>query len=70
MNASVAKRLASVKQIPNLYHGAFTESSIRWLIFQNKNGFSRCVRRLGKKVLLDLDLFEKWIDDQQGRGAV
>jgi hypothetical protein len=60
-----AKRLATPKQIPVLYPDAFTESSIRWLIFNEKqNGFARCVRRLGKKVLLDLDQFELWIDEQ------
>lgn len=59
------KRLATVKQIPDLYNG-FTESSIRWLIFNEKyNGFSICVRRLGKKVLIDLDAFEKWIDSPE-----
>lgn len=60
-----AKRLATVKTIPQLYPGVFTESSIRWLIFHEKeNGFARCVRRLGKKVLIDLDRFESYIDEQ------
>lgn len=57
------QRWASVKQIPILYPGVFTESSVRWLIFNEKqNGFSDCVRRIGKKVLIDLDAFEKYID--------
>lgn len=60
------KRLATVKNLPPLYPEAgFTESSIRWLIFNEKeNGFSNCVRRIGKKVLIDLDAFETWIDQQ------
>lgn len=62
-----AKRLATVKTIPQIYPGAFTEASVRWLIFHEKvNGFTQCVRRLGKKVLIDLDQFESWIDEQQG----
>jgi hypothetical protein len=61
------KRLATVKTIPQLYPGVFSESSIRWLIFnERENGFAQCVRRLGKKVLIDLDRFETWIDQQQG----
>lgn len=61
-----AKRLATVKTIPQIYPGVFSESSIRWLIFNEKdNGFAHCVRRLGKKVLIDLDQFESWIDKQQ-----
>ncbi|WP_131781171.1 hypothetical protein [Legionella gresilensis] len=58
------KRLARVKKIPEIYP-AFTESSIRWLIFnEHQNGFSRCIRRIGKKILLDLDQFESWIDER------
>ena len=62
---NVNKRLARVRQIPELYP-SFTESSIRWLIFNEKsNGFSECLRRLGRKILIDLDQFESWIDQQQ-----
>ncbi len=62
-----ANRLATVKTIPQLYPGAFSESSIRWLIFNEKeNGFSACTRRIGKKVLIDLDAFEAFIDKQGG----
>ncbi|HAT8370926.1 TPA: DNA-binding protein [Legionella pneumophila subsp. pneumophila] len=62
--------MAPVKKIPALYPDAFTESSIRWLIFnEHQNGFSRCIRRIGKKVLLDLDQFESWIDEQSQGGS-
>lgn len=65
-----AKRLATVKTIPQLYPGVFSESSIRWLIFNGKdNGFTQCVRRLGKKVLIDLDAFETYIDNQKLQGS-
>ena len=61
------KRLAPPKQIPVIYPTAFTESSIRWLIFNEKtNGFSCCVKRIGRKVLIDLDQFEAWIAKQGG----
>jgi hypothetical protein len=69
MTTSINKRLATAKKIPELYPGVFTESSIRWLIFnEDINGFSSCVRRIGKKVLIDLDLFEEWIDAQGSKG--
>ncbi|MBX3708212.1 MAG: hypothetical protein KIT56_00885 [Gammaproteobacteria bacterium] len=55
------------KQLPELYPGVFTEASIRWLIFNEKiNGFSCCVKRIGRKVLIDLDQFEAWIAKQGG----
>jgi len=66
MTISMVKRLVPVKKIPELYPGAFSEAAIRWLIFnEDENGFSCCVRRIGKKVLLDLDQFESWIDEQR-----
>jgi hypothetical protein len=62
-----AKRLATVKKTAELYPNAITEPAIRWLIFNEKsNGFSTCIRRLGRKILIDLDSFEHWIDSQTG----
>lgn len=53
----------TVKEIP-LHYPAFTQSSIRWLIFNEKtNGFNNCIRRLGKKII-DKDKFEELIDQQ------
>ncbi len=70
MIANLSKRLAPVKKIPIIYPDSFTESSIRWLIFNEKhNGFTRCIRRIGRKVLIDLDQFESWIDEQGGQNA-
>jgi len=63
------KRFAPPKKIPSLFPGAFTESSIRWLIFNEKiNGFSCCVKRIGRKVLIDIDEFESWVSKQTGGG--
>lgn len=64
------KRFATVKQIPPLYP-AFTESSIRWLIFNEKlNGFSECIRRIGRKVLIDLDVFEQWLTNGETKESI
>ena len=56
-------RLSTVKNLPTIYPDAnFTESSIRWLIFNaESNGFNACIRRIGRKVLIDLDAFEFWL---------
>ncbi len=67
MHEQQPKRLASPKKIPEIYPGVFSESSIRWLIFNEKqNGLSCCLRRIGRKILIDLDQFESWIDSQGG----
>jgi hypothetical protein len=42
-----------------------TASSIRYYIFYNVFGFeAQCVRRLGRKVLIDTQAFESWIEEQ------
>ena len=65
MNTTSLARLTTVKKLPEHYPGVFTEASIRYLIFNEKtNGFSCCVRRIGKKILIDLDEFEAWIKQQ------
>jgi len=71
MQSITKKRLSTVKNLPSLYPDAnFTESSIRWLIFNaNDNGFSSCVIRLGKKILIDLDKFEDYLDNQAAQEA-
>ncbi len=63
---SITKRLATVKQTAAIY-SAFSISSLRWLIFNGKhNGFVKCIRKIGRKVLIDLDQFESWVDEQHG----
>lgn len=60
------KRIIPPKKVPEAYPGAFTESSIRYLIFNaNNNGFARCLIRIGKKVLIDLDQMDSWLEQQR-----
>jgi len=70
MNQS-SRRLSTVKNVPSKYPDAnFTESSLRWLLFNAKeNGFSSCIVRIGRKVLIDLDRFEDWLDNQAVQGG-
>jgi hypothetical protein len=54
----------TVSQLAKLYP-AFSEGSIRWLIFnRNSNGFNRVVRKIGRKVVLNLRNFKKYIEEQ------
>ena len=48
----------------NKHHPDPTPSALRWLIFTNKNGFSRCVVRRGHRVLIDEAEYFRWLDDQ------
>ncbi|MBF8263688.1 MAG: hypothetical protein HW387_1353 [Parachlamydiales bacterium] len=42
-----------------------THSSLRYYIFFNKYGFAeKCVKRIGRKVLIDLSAFDLWLQEQ------
>jgi hypothetical protein len=42
-----------------------TSSSLRYYIYFNKYGFAdRCVKRIGRKVLIDLSAFDRWLLEQ------
>ena len=46
---------------------AFTEGGIRALIFRaENNGFKRCIRRIGRKILISKSAFSNWIEAQNG----
>ena len=62
-------KLVTVKRLPLLYPDAsITESSIRWLIFNAQtNEFQGCIRRMGRKVLIDVEAFERWLDKDRAR---
>jgi len=48
------------------YYPSFTESSLRYLIFnKDTNGLTPCLRKVGKKILIDLEKFAEWIDKQK-----
>ena len=57
-------------------HPAFTESSLRWLIFQSQsrdsskgvipsNGLHVALVRIGRRVLIDEARFFQWVEAQQ-----
>jgi hypothetical protein len=42
-----------------------TQSSIRYYIFYNVCNFeTKCVKRIGRKVLIDTNAFENWLLEQ------
>ena len=48
--------------------GPFTEAQLRWWIFNEKiNGLADhgAVVRIGRRVYVDVNAFDKWIDSQQ-----
>jgi len=55
---------ATPKQIPTL-ESAFTEPAVRWHVFNAKNnGLEPHIRRVGRKVLINVQGFREWIATQ------
>ncbi len=58
---SVSPRFLPVSKW-NDYHPWPPQGGLRYLIFHEKtNGFSQCVVRVGKSVLIDEDAFVEWM---------
>ncbi len=53
------------EQIVSSERYPFTEGQLRHLLHKrHKNGLEKAVRRIGKRLLLRIDLFDEWIDCQ------
>lgn len=63
-NNEGVRTLLTIRQFVQ-QHPAFTEGGLRHLIFHaDTNGFSQCIRRIGRKVLLDENSVFKWVEQQ------
>lgn len=63
------RRLITVAAWPQ-YHSWPSVSALRNIIFFSKeNGFEKCLRRIGRRVLIDESEFFTWVDNQEKRGA-
>ena len=60
-----AGNLRSVRQVATAYP-AFSEGGLRWLIFNaDQNGFDSVLVRVGRRVLLDMDHFDAWLEERR-----
>ncbi len=58
--------LLTIKQFSEQY-SAFNEGGLRHLVFYaNSNGFKKCIRRVGRKVLIHVPSFFEWVDESNG----
>jgi hypothetical protein len=50
----------------NKYYAWPTVGSLRWMVFKanqgEKTGFEHCLKRIGKRILIDTQLFFEWVD--------
>ncbi|MCA1606729.1 MAG: hypothetical protein LC775_14960 [Acidobacteria bacterium] len=63
------KRYLTIRQTAQAYP-AMTESALRWLRFNgDANGFNRCILAVGRKLLIDADAFEQWLESHRNGQA-
>ena len=63
---SEKNQFLTVKQFA-VHFPAFSEGSLRYLIFNaTTNGFVSCLRRIGRKILIDVNAFNSWVQQQGG----
>lgn len=43
----------------------FSEAALRSYRLSNRNGFNRCVRKVGRRILIDLVEFESWVNEHR-----
>ena len=57
--------LLTVKQLADK-SPAFSEASLRWMIFNAEtSGFDRALIKRGRRVLIDVPEFERWLESQR-----
>lgn len=49
----------------NKYFSIFTPDTLRQFEFHNKYGFKKVVTRIGGRVFIKLDEFQKWLEEQE-----
>lgn len=65
MQLEISQKFATVRELSELFP-CFSESSLRYLIFNSQNnGLNICLRKIGKKVLINVGDFEAWIENHK-----
>jgi len=53
----------TVKQASQIF--PFSESALRWMIFKGQADFMKCLRKVGRKILINSVELENWINEQE-----
>ncbi|OQC38771.1 MAG: hypothetical protein BWX64_01823 [Acidobacteria bacterium ADurb.Bin051] len=59
-------RLRTIAQLAAESGGLFTEGALRWHVFNaTETGLARAIVRVGRRVYIDVDEFERWLGEQR-----
>jgi len=68
MNDTV--KYLSIRQVAESGKYPFTLPMIRhYLLHRHRNGLSKAVRKIGKRLFLRADLLDAWIEEQASQGG-
>ena len=60
----MGKNFLTIRQLSERYP-AFPQGSLRWMVFTMPPGFGNCIRRMGRKILIEERSFLEFIDQQK-----
>ena len=64
------ENLLTVKQVAES-SPAFSEASIRWMIFcRTQNGFDEVLVKVGRRVLIDIRKLDEWLEKNRMRDCL
>ena len=59
--AEIKRKWATVREVTEMF--PISLGHMRYLLMNSKaNGLEICVRRIGRKILINIDQFDAWID--------
>lgn len=64
MTEDITRKLIPLTSWPK-HHNYPPVGGLRHLVFNAKeNGFDKCIRRVGRRILIDEQAYFKWVDEQ------
>lgn len=61
-----AVKYLTVDQVVNSSAYPFTYGQMRhYLMYRHRNGLEKAVRKIGRRIFINIDAFDKWIESRQ-----
>lgn len=62
-----ANNYKTIKEMAKIYTPLFTEAAFRQMLHKNTDNINECVFKIGGKVLFNIERFEKWFKQKEGK---
>ena len=64
------RNLATIREIDEDTSNPFKASTLRqWVFYGESNGFAEVIFRVGRRIYIDLDRFDRWLEEQNQAGG-